>query len=189
MSLLPYNPYFDGPLAPFPGVRSGYSWRYYSQYGGSPLAWHPFFHSPLLYHPLAMLRAAEQQHWHEHQQAMNPAIGPNGEFSYKYNALGYKPEELGVDIQGNEVVVSGQHHEKGGKRSPGSHHQFCRRFTLPYGANPESLKCDVDEAGNVEITGIADPSTHAIEYGNGSVGRRTPIPINREGRRQHAISY
>lgn len=188
MSLLPYNPYFDGPLSPFPATRGVYSWSHYHNYGG-PFAWNPFFHSPLLYHPFAMLRAAEQRHWQEHQQALSPAIGPNGEFSYKCNALGYKPEELGVDIQGGEVVISGQHHERHGKKSPGSHHQFYRKFTLPYGADPESLKCDIDERGNVEITGLADPSTHAIEYGSGSSGRRTPIPITREGRRQQAIGY
>ena len=80
-----------------------------------PYAWHhpghPYFATPLAaaWHPFAMLRAAE----HQHRQVVGPtqqqAITPNGEFNYSMNATVNKPDELGIDIHGNEVVISGQH--------------------------------------------------------------------------------
>uniref|UniRef100_A0AC34Q9E0 SHSP domain-containing protein n=1 Tax=Panagrolaimus sp. JU765 TaxID=591449 RepID=A0AC34Q9E0_9BILA len=194
MSLLPYNPYFDGPLSPYHPAKSALM-PYQHPLHWTPFAWHPFFNSPFLYQPFAMLHAAEQQLWQEHQKVLGqqqPAIAPNGEFQYRIDAPGFKPDELGVDIQGNEVVVSGQHHEKTGRNRPGAHHHFFRRFTLPQGVDPESLKCDIDDAGNLAITGFANPSTHAVEYGNGSYGRRTPIPIKGQRQNRHhqrAITY
>uniref|UniRef100_A0A914Y010 SHSP domain-containing protein n=1 Tax=Panagrolaimus superbus TaxID=310955 RepID=A0A914Y010_9BILA len=107
MSILPYNPYFDGPGAPFAGVGPYHPFAaWHSQ--------HPFYATPFAWHPFSMLRAAEHQLWHQHRQLVNPqqqqqALTQNGEFNYQMNAIGYKPEELGVDIKGNEVVISGQH--------------------------------------------------------------------------------
>uniref|UniRef100_A0AC35GCW3 SHSP domain-containing protein n=1 Tax=Panagrolaimus sp. PS1159 TaxID=55785 RepID=A0AC35GCW3_9BILA len=206
MSILPYNPYFDGPAAPFAGVGP------YHPYA----AWHghPFYATPFAWHPFAQLRAAEHQLWHQHRQLVNPqrqqqAIMPNGEFNYKMNAIGYKPEELEVDINGHEVVISGQHRtdHHGQHQQPSGHHQFYRRFTLPPGIRPDSLKCDVDENGNLAISGKVDPnyqlaienghSRHSSERsGSSNGGRRTPIPIRygeapRDGVYQYqpAISY
>uniref|UniRef100_A0AC34FEY0 SHSP domain-containing protein n=1 Tax=Panagrolaimus sp. ES5 TaxID=591445 RepID=A0AC34FEY0_9BILA len=201
MSILPYNPYFDGPTAPFAGVGP------YHPYGAWQGAQHPFFGTPFAWHPFAMLRAAEHQLWHQHQQVVNPqrqqqAIMPNGEFNYQMNAIGYKPEELGVDINGHEVVISGQHRtdhqQHGGKhqsqhqQQPSGHHQFYRRFTLPPGIKPDSLKCDVDENGNLAISGKVDPNyqQHQLAIENGPLQQQHQQPHEQYQyrNRQHSSS-
>uniref|UniRef100_A0A7E4VTX7 SHSP domain-containing protein n=1 Tax=Panagrellus redivivus TaxID=6233 RepID=A0A7E4VTX7_PANRE len=167
------------PLAPFWGPGFG------------PLAWH---HAMMQQHPafaapMAMLRQAETQMWEEHVEHINettPALGPDGEFSYQCNAIGYKPEQLGIDIHDNEIVIQAQNNSNG-------QHVFYRRFTLPPQVEPESLKCDMDENGMLTIGGRIDPNTRGIEYNrentsSSSGGRRTPIPIGVYKSRP-AISY
>jgi HSP20 family molecular chaperone IbpA len=39
-------------------------------------------------------------------------IEPSGEFSYKVDASGFRPEELSVEVHGKEVVIKGEHIEK-----------------------------------------------------------------------------
>ena len=39
-------------------------------------------------------------------------IEPNGDFAYKVDASGFRPEELSVEIHGNGIVIKGEHREQ-----------------------------------------------------------------------------
>jgi len=39
-------------------------------------------------------------------------IEPNGDFTYKVDVSGFRPEEMTVEVQGNEVVITGEHREQ-----------------------------------------------------------------------------
>jgi HSP20 family molecular chaperone IbpA len=49
-------------------------------------------------------------------------MNEKGEFTYKVDASGFRPEELKVELQGNEIVLQGEHKEQneGGGMGTGS---------------------------------------------------------------------
>ncbi|KAF7638993.1 SHSP domain-containing protein [Meloidogyne graminicola] len=77
-------------------------------------------------------------------------IEPNGDFTYKVDASGFRPEELTVEVQGNEVVISGEHREK--NQGESVHRQFVRRVYIPEGIKKESVKCDMDNNGRLCVS-------------------------------------
>ncbi|KAF7629856.1 SHSP domain-containing protein [Meloidogyne graminicola] len=77
-------------------------------------------------------------------------IEPNGDFTYKVDASGFRPEELKVEVHGNEIVISGEHQEK--NQGESVHRQFVRRVCVPEGIKNESIKCDMDNAGHLCVT-------------------------------------
>lgn len=73
------------------------------------------------------------------------------EFQYGCNVGGFKPEELKVDVDGDEVVVQAEHNHKDETQSVTR--MFVRRFKLPKGVDKNSIKCDLDEKGMMKIYG------------------------------------
>nr|CAD2167899.1 unnamed protein product [Meloidogyne enterolobii] len=93
-------------------------------------------------------------------------IEPNGDFTYKVDVSGFRPEEVTVEIEGNEVVVTGEHFNK---QIEGEtvHRQFTRRVYIPEGIKKETFKCEFDINGrSIYIT-----AKQTVE------GKR-PIPID-----------
>ena len=39
-------------------------------------------------------------------------INEQGDLNYKVDVSGFRPEELNVEVQGNEIVVRGEHREQ-----------------------------------------------------------------------------
>uniref|UniRef100_A0A915MBY2 SHSP domain-containing protein n=1 Tax=Meloidogyne javanica TaxID=6303 RepID=A0A915MBY2_MELJA len=73
-------------------------------------------------------------------------IEPNGDFTYKVDVSGFRPEELNVEIEGNEVVVTGEHFNKQNEGET-VHRQFTRRVYIPEGIKKETFKCGFDING------------------------------------------
>ncbi|KAH7700353.1 small HSP21-like protein [Aphelenchoides avenae] len=73
----------------------------------------------------------------------------DGNFSCICNVAGYKPEELKVDMEGNQLVVRGEHEES--REGESVRCSFQRRVVHPEGATQESVKCDVDANGLLKI--------------------------------------
>ncbi|KAI3415388.1 hypothetical protein GPALN_004996 [Globodera pallida] len=93
-------------------------------------------------------------------------ISDQGELSYKVNVNGFRPEEIKVELKGNEIVVQGEHREQNEGESV--YYQFARRAVIPEGVQKESIKCQLD-SGRLCITG-----TKATAEG---AGRAIPIEV------------
>ena len=79
-------------------------------------------------------------------------VQPNGDFNYQVNASGFKPEELKVDIEGEDLVVRGEHSET--KENESVQRSFVRRVKLPHGSCKDSIKCDIDAEGRLTVAGV-----------------------------------
>uniref|UniRef100_A0A914LBP0 SHSP domain-containing protein n=3 Tax=Meloidogyne TaxID=189290 RepID=A0A914LBP0_MELIC len=77
-------------------------------------------------------------------------IEPNGDFTYKVDVSGFRPEEMTVEVQGNEVVITGEHREQ--NQGESVHRQFVRRVYIPDGIKKETVKCDMDTTGRMCVT-------------------------------------
>uniref|UniRef100_A0AC34RMT9 SHSP domain-containing protein n=1 Tax=Panagrolaimus sp. JU765 TaxID=591449 RepID=A0AC34RMT9_9BILA len=119
--------------------------------------------------PMAMLDTFfdEANRLRVRDHAAKLSVQPNGDFNYAVNVGGFKPEELKVDIEGDELVVKGDHKEHHNGESV--HRQFVRRMTLPKKSCKDSIKCDLDENGKLIVTGtakaIADDQKKSIPIG------------------------
>uniref|UniRef100_A0A183BHY4 SHSP domain-containing protein n=1 Tax=Globodera pallida TaxID=36090 RepID=A0A183BHY4_GLOPA len=79
------------------------------------------------------------------------SMSDSGELSYKVDVSGFRPEEVNVELKGNEIVVEGEHREQ--NQGESVHRQFCRRVLIPEGIQKESIKCELD-GGRLCITGM-----------------------------------
>ena len=77
------------------------------------------------------------------------SVDDNG-LRYRIDARGFKPEELNVDVEGDQLVVSADHKEE--KNGESVHRSFVRRVAIPKNIQKEALKCDLDESGRLVIT-------------------------------------
>jgi len=73
----------------------------------------------------------------------------NGQMRFSCNVAGYLPEELNVDVEGNDLVIKGEHKQQEGGQSV--HRTFMRRLTLPEGVHKESIMCNIDEKGCLSV--------------------------------------
>uniref|UniRef100_A0A914CIS3 SHSP domain-containing protein n=1 Tax=Acrobeloides nanus TaxID=290746 RepID=A0A914CIS3_9BILA len=85
------------------------------------------------------------------------AIKENGDFEYKVDASGFRPEELKVDLEGDEIIITANHEEKHEHESVMRH--FARRLRIPEHIQKESLQCDLDKRGHLTLTGHGDKIT------------------------------
>uniref|UniRef100_A0A7E4V6S3 SHSP domain-containing protein n=1 Tax=Panagrellus redivivus TaxID=6233 RepID=A0A7E4V6S3_PANRE len=124
-----------------------------------------FSHNPLIHEALArrdenplattLQRVADDA---GSQLSENPAhfrMNPDGGFDYTVNIEGFQPNELHVDLEGDQIVVRGEHAEihegEAAKKS------FLRKMTLPPNFSKDQIHCDLDSAGNLTIH--AEPNT------------------------------
>jgi len=66
----------------------------------------------------------------------------NGDFHLKCEVAGFKHEELSVDLDGDELVVSGEHKEL--KDEESLERSFKRRIRLPKELDVAQIKCEMD---------------------------------------------
>lgn len=71
--------------------------------------------------------------------------------NFRCNVAGYRPDELKVDLEGNELVISGEH--KDDSEGQSIHRTFVRRITVPEHIVKETIKCDLDEKGRLTVLG------------------------------------
>merc|ERR1712080_230621 len=68
------------------------------------------------------------------------------------NTVGYKPEELKVNVCQDEVRVEGRHEEKNEEGKMMVRRQFVRRYTLPQEADRASIVSNLSQDGVMVIT-------------------------------------
>jgi len=88
-----------------------------------------------------------------------PETTKEGGFKFTCSVAGYAPEEMSVELQGDEVVITGEH--KAESEGQSIHRQFTRRVLLPGSVNRETIACNIDERGQLEVraAGKALPPT------------------------------
>ena len=70
-------------------------------------------------------------------------------YSYRCSVAGYFPEELKVNVEGNELVIKGEHKNSGDGQSV--QRWFTRRFTLPQNINKDRIQCNINEKVQMEV--------------------------------------
>lgn len=73
----------------------------------------------------------------------------NKGLTYRCSVAGYNPEELKVDIKGNELIIQGEH--KSESEGQTLQRSFTRSFSLPSNINKEAIQCSINEKGQLEI--------------------------------------
>ena len=96
----------------------------------------------------------------------NMKVGKD-DFTYSVNVAGFKPEELKVDLDGDSLVISAEHRES--SKDESVHRSFVRKLTIPQEVRKETIKCDIDDKGHLNIHGaklaIEDQKTRQIPIG------------------------
>jgi len=89
--------------------------------------------------------------------------GGKGGSGYKFSCsvAGYAPEELSVDLEGEELVICGEHKAEGEGQS--IHRQFTRRVLLPEAVNKETISCNIDDKGQLEVRAASKELPAAAE--------------------------
>ena len=116
-------------------------------------------------------------------------INEAGELTYQVNISGFHPNELSVEMEGDDIVIQGEHKEqKDGNASficlktfqsslqsllssaESVHRKFIRRFRIPEGILKDTIKCEIDPKGFLTVTA----KSAAVEGG----AERKSIPID-----------
>jgi len=67
------------------------------------------------------------------------------------DTVGYKPDELKVEVENGVVRVEGRHHEKSESGQVMVSRQFARQYALPQGAKPEEVVSSLSKDGVLAI--------------------------------------
>merc|ERR1712172_203677 len=67
------------------------------------------------------------------------------------DTVGYKPDELKVEVEGGVVRVEGRHQEKSSSGQVMVSRQFARQYALPQGAKPEEVVSSLSKDGVLAI--------------------------------------
>ena len=87
-------------------------------------------------------------------------------FRYRVDCRGFSPEELKVAVEGDALVIRGEH--KSEKENELIQRSFLRRVTLPKDVKKEAIKCDLDDGGQLVVF-----APKAVTAGSDII----PIPI------------
>jgi len=92
------------------------------------------------------------------------SVEKNGDFSYKVDASGFKPEELTVNVEGDEITVRGHHTESANGETV--ERSFFRRVRIPDGIHQDTIKSAINEKGHLSVEGkkvpAEQPNTRSI---------------------------
>ncbi|KAH7724224.1 small HSP21-like protein [Aphelenchoides avenae] len=85
----------------------------------------------------------------------------NGDFRWKCDVSGYLPEELRIGVDGNELVVIGEHEDT--RDGELVYRQLKRRVALPEGIDKRAIKCHIDHHFHLMIEADLHPEKVDIE--------------------------
>jgi HSP20 family molecular chaperone IbpA len=139
MSLLPFENFWGGSTRPY--YRRTY-WPVASY--TDPFSVGTSLINDALSDTLGDMRRVERQ-----MGELMPRL-EDGSYRFRCNVAGYMPEELKVDLEGNQLVLSGEHKQEDGDQSV--HRTFVRRTLLPEDVLKDSIQCHIDQRGRLEIT-------------------------------------
>jgi HSP20 family molecular chaperone IbpA len=100
-------------------------------------------------------------------------IKDNGDFEYRVDVSGFRPEEIQVNLEGDEFLIQASHDER--HTGEAVHREFTRRVRIPDGIQKETIRCDIDARGRLHVQG----HTQMLE----NLPRRA-IPIGRRQQEQ-----
>ncbi|KAI1708546.1 hsp20/alpha crystallin family domain-containing protein [Ditylenchus destructor] len=107
------------------------------------------FSSPMMYSALHDSLGQIQQLERELGQLDEPSVDDKGDFTFRCNVQGYRPEELQVDVHGDQLVIKGEHQHNDGRQSV--HRTFKRMVALPENVQKDTVQCNIDERGRLEV--------------------------------------
>jgi len=93
-------------------------------------------------------------------------IKDNGDFEYRVDVGGFRPEEIQVNLEGDELLVQASHDER--HSGEAVHREFSRRIRIPEGIQKDTIRCDMDPRGRLHVLG----HTQMLE---GAPRRQIPI--------------
>uniref|UniRef100_A0A914CQH8 SHSP domain-containing protein n=1 Tax=Acrobeloides nanus TaxID=290746 RepID=A0A914CQH8_9BILA len=130
MTLILLDPFFRDPFIP--------NYRWISPH--RTFNWDPVQEFNLLLHTAN----SECQPWEQHLGTIE--INP-----YDGQARVFCPEKLKVKLEGNEVIVQGKYCQQYGKYARPRF--FMSHLHLPEDVDKDSVRCDLDEKGRLQIYG------------------------------------
>ncbi|KAF8359009.1 hypothetical protein PRIPAC_94004 [Pristionchus pacificus] len=80
-------------------------------------------------------------------------------FSVSVDVSHFKPDEVNVNLSGNELTIEGNHEEKNDRHGT-IQRSFVRKFILPEDSNLESLRSSLSDNGHLTIE--APKKTQAV---------------------------
>ena len=103
-----------------------------------------------------------------------PETTKEGGFKFTCSVAGYAPDELSVDLEGDAMVISGEH--KAESEGQSIHRHFTRRVLLPDSVNKETISCNIDERGQLEVRAAGKELPPAPEKVNIPIGFKESTP-------------
>ncbi|CAI5452266.1 unnamed protein product [Caenorhabditis angaria] len=77
------------------------------------------------------------------------------------NVAQFKPDEIKLNIDGNQLIIEGKHEEKSDEHGLIQRH-FIRKYTLPQGIRAENVKSELNSDGVLSIKYEQLPKTTQI---------------------------
>ena len=71
-------------------------------------------------------------------------------FKFSCDASDYRPGEIEVKIDGEELIITAEHKKE--DRHQSVHRSFTRRVQLPKNIKKETIECSVDSNGQFNVT-------------------------------------
>jgi len=126
---------------------------------------------PLLHESRALTRFLDTEFREMQQlerQMMDMETRDDGNaVTFGCHIAGYTPEELKVHVEGDELVVQGEHREK--RNGQSIHRRFERRVLLPEGVAHDSVQCNLDDNGKLSV------QAECVKKGEKPAIRQIPI--------------
>ncbi|KAI1699027.1 hsp20/alpha crystallin family domain-containing protein [Ditylenchus destructor] len=82
-------------------------------------------------------------------QEHEPSVDIKEDFSLSCNVQGYRADELRVDLQGDQLMIQGEHQHNGERRSV--HRTFKRKVALPENVQKDTVQCSMDKKGRLQV--------------------------------------
>ncbi|KAF8370987.1 hypothetical protein PRIPAC_80406 [Pristionchus pacificus] len=91
---------------------------------------------------------------HDHSLNLGSALGEventSEKFAVSVDVSHFKPEEIKVNLNGNELTIEGDHEEKTDQHGT-IKRSFVRKYILPDDANVDSLRSSLNHKGHLTI--------------------------------------
>ena len=111
-----------------------------------------------------------------------PRISEDGKFTTTISTRDYNPSELKVEVDGRDLIVSGEHSSKD-EHGGSVERRFVQRILIPESVDLQSVKCDYDDQTRaLQFTGKATveaPKNKSIPI---SFKNGTPAVENKENK-------
>uniref|UniRef100_A0AC34QGL8 SHSP domain-containing protein n=1 Tax=Panagrolaimus sp. JU765 TaxID=591449 RepID=A0AC34QGL8_9BILA len=138
-------------------VYSPFRWPSFRDPFREMMKWDPFKDFETMMNQMMDSRIQSMNNFREISNTFGDISVNDNDFKYSVNLEGFKPEELKIKLDGEQLVISGDHREVNENGTETVHQSFIRRFTLPDGFKKETIKSIFDGKGNLIVSGQRNP--------------------------------